>query len=266
MSTKARGLPSANTEGRDAFLPRLPDRPEVDPKLVFVGVSVGRGGLEPETEEALARLKDGSHDLPWRFLVRRCAAGSIVKSRNILAAVAWSTPAAAYLSVDADNKFGLGHVRRVMSSPHRCVGGIYPKKELLEEAQFCVTFDEGESDGQGRQPAMEIGAGFLRFDMSLVRQIVEADPGLLYVSEDPGALFGSVGVNLWGEGVVVDDWQRNGVRWPRFRTEDFAFCDRVRALGEVIWADTLCQVGHVGRVDYLEIARMIQRVRARVAD
>lgn len=273
MSTQEHpGLPKANTEGRDAFLAQMPARPESDPNLVFVGVSVGRGGVEPETEAALQHLARGEHDLPWRFFVRRCSTASTAMSRNILTSIAWSTPASKQLTIDADIKFGLPHVRRVMSSPHRCVSGIYPKKVLGEEAQWCVSYaggDEERDDGQGRQSAVEVGAGFLRLDMSLVEDLVRADPSIVYLSDEPGPdgqPGGAPRVNVWGEGVVVADWTGSGVRWPRYRTEDFAICDRVRALGEVVWADTLCQLGHIGRVDFLEVARLIQHVRAKVAD
>ncbi len=69
--------------------------------------------------------------------------------------------------------------------------------------------------------------------------------------------------DLWREEVVLDEWIAGEAPFRRKLSEDFAFCRLARRCGEKVFADTRCQVGHVGGVDFLDVARFIQISAAR---
>lgn len=242
-----------------------------DLPLVFVGVPVAPGGLHDVTDNALRIFESIDHGLPYRFILRKLKWYSAPFATNLLLAMARKAGAAKFLRIDADMNFAPHHVARILARPERCVGGLYPKKELSLDQKWVANFLEDRVGADGLIEATEVGAGFLKIDMDLVHELERLPGDNKFLLDVPISCQGSadacglkVGdpiVDLFGERIVVDDWHGDGDLWARWLSDDFSFCHRVRSIREKVWVDTKCQVGHIGWVDFYNVLRMLEALK-----
>lgn len=214
------------------------------------------GGMSEKTRALWERLEDPVG--PWRFLAWKIGGTSIGRARNIATAMALESDASKVLMLDADQWAGEDQLLRILGHAEPVVGGIYPRKEVAWPTRWCVNFS-GALRPDGLRPATDIGAGFLRVDLEAIETIVKQNPQLRYLSDEEGT-YGEQLFDLWSEGVATDSWSPGGPKFPRKLSEDFWFCWLARRAGFTVYADTLCQVGHVGAVDFLEVACLIQQL------
>ncbi len=245
--------------------------PESKLPLVFVCVPLATGAAHPITERCLKLFDSVDHGLPYRFVLRRFSFYSAPFSTNLGIAMARKLGASIFLRIDGDMNFGPAQVERILGLEERCVGGIYPKKELsLAGQKWVATFIDEDANEKGLRRVLEIGAGFLKVDMSLIEYLITRHPEERFIVDQPiqwheaeGIAIGDEAFNLFGERVVTDDWRKDGERYPRWLSDDFSFCRRVMDAGEEVWADCACQVGHIGTVDFLAVMAVMQKLMPR---
>lgn len=238
----------------------LAPRKKRDPFLVFVGMPKKDENLPACTRALLELVGDGMKLGPYTFISRNVTSFSSNKSRNILTALALESNAGKMLQIDADMNAGAEQVLCVLNRPEKVVGGLYPKKEISLKQKWVANFAAGSAmRPDGLWLCVDVGAGFLKTEMSVIEDMIEKFPESAYISEDDG-FRGQVQHDLWSAGPVIDDWQKTGKPYPRYLTDDFYFCWRVRQLGLPVWADCRAQCGHWGGVDFLSIVLLIQEL------
>lgn len=237
-----------------------------DPKLIFVGMASQSGEMKDHTEQGW-RLFD-KEIAGYRFIKRKVKCFSTAKARNIIVALAMQTEASKLLMVDYDMVFGEAQIERILSHNEGVVGGLYPKKCFTLTPRWVCNFT-GKSRPDGLGEALDVGAGFLAIDMEVFDRIVAVDEetseagGELilapsYLSEDEGAR-GEKQFQFFAERIVRADWNGNG-EWDRLLTEDFYFCWAAQQVGFKVWVDTVCQLGHVGEIDFLQLTADVQKL------
>lgn len=237
-----------------------------DPKLIFVGMASQSGEMKDQTEQGW-RLFD-KEIAGYRFIKRKVKCFSTAKARNIIVALAMQTDASRLIMVDYDMVFGEQHIERMLSHADAVVGALYPKKFFTLTPRWVCNFT-GEKRTDGMAAALDVGAGFLCIRMEVFDRIVAVDEetdecgGELilapaYLSEDEGAR-GENQFQFFAERIVNADWNGNG-RWNRLLTEDFYFCWAAQQVGFKVWVDTVCQLGHVGEIDFLTLTAELQKL------
>lgn len=212
------------------------------------------GGMSEQTRCLWDRLNEPVGR--WRFLKAQVAGLPIGRARNNLTKLAVDSYAAKLLMLDNDINAGVIQLERILSHPEKVVGGIYPRKEVRWPPRF-VFNASGPKRLDGLVPVAEMGAGFLRIDIDVVEKIIADNRSLEYLSDAEGDDFEPI-FDLWNEQVVKDEWLPGKPAFARKLSEDYAFCRLCRKAGVEVWADTVCQVGHVGPVDFLAVAAQIQ--------
>lgn len=229
-----------------------------NPYLVACCMAKFNNDLPDNTRALWDRVNTGNKLGDFEFLRMDATNFSTAKGRNTLTAFARETDAGTMLMIDADMNAGEAQLERILSRPERAVGGIYPKKQLSLSQEWVFNPVKGAApNADGLLRVRDIGAGFFKVGLELCDQMAEEYPEARYLSEDPN-MRGMEIYDLWAEGVVTHDWNYDGKPWPRYLTEDFYFCHRLSQMGVPVYADTLCQCGHFGMVDYLAVMHMIQ--------
>ena len=206
----------------------------------------------------------------YRFIKRKVKCFSTAKARNIIANMAVKTDASKLLMIDYDNVFGVAQIERILSHDLDIVGGLYPKKQLSLTPRWVCNFT-GETGPDGLARVKDIGCGFLLSKLSVFERILSNDAlypskfegdlilAPMFLSEDEGTR-GEKMFQFYAERICEADWNGNGV-WPRLLTEDFYFCWAAQQVGFKVWADTVCQIGHVGEIDYLTLTAELQKIQ-----
>lgn len=241
-----------------------------DPKLIFVGMASQSGEMKDQTEQGW-RLFD-KEIAGYRFIKRKVKCFSTAKARNIIVALAMQTDASRLIMVDYDMVFGEQHIERMLSHADAVVGALYPKKFFTLTPRWVCNFT-GEKRTDGLASALDVGCGFLVIDMLVFSRIIDHDAMVLtgynkdktapilapaYLSEDEGAR-GEKQFQFFAERIVEADWNGNGP-WNRLLTEDFYFCWAAQQVGFKVWVDTVCQLGHVGEIDFLTLTAELQKL------
>ena len=231
-----------------------------DPNLVFVGMPTRDGAMSLATRILFDLVGDGKRLGPYTFISRLYAGYDTATARNQLTAVALGTRASKMLLLDSDMGGGEPQVLRILGHKEAIVGGLYPKKELSINPKWVCNFIGFGKRPDGLAEALDVGAGFLKVDLAAVEWMISENPDAAYLSEEDWNRGARVWA-LWDPLVAEDDWGLTG-RWTRRLSDDFAFCYRARRAGLKVWVDTVCQLGHVGPVDFLEVMTLLQLVTA----
>lgn len=228
-----------------------------DPHLVCVGMATLDGNMTETTRVLWERFQKPIG--PYRFKTVKVKTYSTAKARNIITALAVQSDASKLLMLDSDMNAGEEHVLRILNHSHRLVGGLYPHKQIGFRPEWVCNFS-GSVGTDKLAPCLDVGAGFLRVNISLVEEMIANWPKSRYLSEDSEHR-GMPMWDLWSHGVVEDEWNGPGTApWPRYLTEDFYFCWRARQLDVQPYVDTHCQLGHIGAVDFLEVIALVQEL------
>lgn len=191
----------------------------------------------------------------------------ITRARNRLLGEFLENPAFTHLMfIDADIGFTADQVLRLLGSGYGVVGGIYPLKNVfwdrvapgdlppeVREArslEYVVGVGEApEEDGRGFLKVEYLGTGFLMIARPVLERLCAAYPETRYFTDDSAD---------------KDFFRRNGAPTPRYAlfetridpdtgrylSEDYAFCDLCRRIGEPIWADLASRLDHIGFSTY----------------
>ena len=189
----------------------------------------------------------------------------ITRGRNALVAKFLDDPEASHLLfIDADIGFEPGQVLRMLEFDHDVVAGMYPLKEITWDAGAIARVRGGEPlehaflrfvgvpcEGPERETengfvtASYAGAGFLMMKRQVFEKMRVSYPYLQYkaahTAADP-----SHSTNQYAFFDCVID-EASG----EYLSEDYAFCQRWRALGGKIWLDTQGTLAHIGPHEFV---------------
>ena len=189
----------------------------------------------------------------------------ITRGRNALVAKFLDDPAATHLIfIDADIGFEPRQVIRMLEFDRDVVAGMYPLKDIVWDAGALARVRQGESldhafvrfvglpcEGAERESengfvtGTYAGAGFLMMKRVVFERMRESYPHLQYkaahTSADP-----SLSPNQYAFfDCIIDEATRE------YLSEDYAFCQRWRALGGKIWLDTQSVLAHIGPHEFV---------------
>ncbi len=194
----------------------------------------------------------------------------IVLARNYFANLVLRTPDISHLLfIDSDMLIDAAAFRRLIAAERPFAGLIYPEKKL-DAARYAALLAEGTPEPRARAlasrfnvrlagPRLDLSEGFCAVEgigfggVLLTRGLLER----LAASDAVEAIRSAKIRQEFGWDPVYDFFRPIELEDGDRLSEDYAFCARVRALGDVeIWALAGHEVGHVG----------MQRYTARLTD
>ena len=156
-----------------------------------------------------------------------------------------------FLFIDADIGFNALDVIKLMNYDKPLIAGTYPKKHLRwEEIQKCFYNDIPESSKELLQKTSEytiyekentithdgllevnrVGTGFMMIKRDLIKKVAKKYPRLMYKEN------GKKGYGLFESAIINKE----------HLSEDYAFCERVKSVGEKIYIDPAVELNHHG--------------------
>jgi hypothetical protein len=189
----------------------------------------------------------------------------ITRGRNALVATFLDDPDATHLIfVDADIGFEPAQVIRMLEFDRDVVAGMYPLKEITWDTAAVARFHHGEPlehtflrfvgvacEGREREEengfvtASYAGAGFMMMKRAVFDRLKVSYPYLQYKAAHTAAS-PSLSSNQYAFFDCVID-----AATGEYLSEDYAFCQRWRALGGKIWLDTQSVLAHVGPYEFV---------------
>jgi hypothetical protein len=226
-------------------------------KLVFVGMPTVNGGMSEQTRVLWDRLDRPIGEYTFvKWKVTGCGLG---RARNILVHHALKSEAATMIMIDGDIVADESHIERLLAHPQKIVGAIYPRKELAWPTRW--VFNPGpRKDDNGLLEVVETGMGLIKIDISAIELIIDDHMCDAFLSDEPDDKL-AVMADLFSDSVVNDHWLPDRGAFDRKLSEDYYFCWLARHCDIHVLVDLRCQVGHVGTVDFLEVARLIQAAK-----
>ena len=156
-----------------------------------------------------------------------------------------------FIFIDADISFDPLDVIKLMNYDLPFIAGTYPKKSLnWQEIQQCFVYDTPESSKElfektsqytiyekNRQKIKDnllevnrVGTGFMMFKRDLIKKLEKKYPELMYEEN------GNKGYGFF----------ESEIKNKEHISEDYAFCERVKSVGEKIMIDTSINLIHHG--------------------
>jgi len=189
----------------------------------------------------------------------------ITRGRNALVAKFLDDPDGTHLMfIDADIGFEPDQVIRMLEFDHDVVAGMYPLKEITWDNAAIARVRQGESldhacmrfvgvacEGSDREvengfvTGSYAGAGFLMMKRRVFEKLKASYPYLQYKAAHT-AMAPSLSTNQYAFFDCIID-EASG----EYLSEDYAFCQRWRALGGKIWLDTHGVLAHVGPHEFV---------------
>ena len=167
---------------------------------------------------------------------------NIAAARNELAAEFLASDCSDMLFVDDDMGWKSKDVVRLLASDQDVIGGVGRKKTLMPDDRpdtWCVRLPTGdiEQDDMGAIRALGVGTGFMKISRHAFERIAKAYPKLK--RPGPDTMTAAARDNMFRFFQFTEDG-------GRVMSEDFAFCELWRLLGESVWADPTIELVHVG--------------------
>lgn len=156
-----------------------------------------------------------------------------------------------FLFIDADISFKALDVIKLMNYNLPLVCATYPKKTLKwEEIQRCIMYDSPESSKELLQKTSDytiyekenssikdnllevnrVGTGFMMIKRDLIKKVAKKYPELMYMEN------GKKGYGLFESAIIKKE----------HLSEDYAFCERVKSIGEKVYIDPKININHHG--------------------
>ena len=157
-----------------------------------------------------------------------------------------------FLFIDADIGFKASDVIKLMNHDKLLIAGVYPRKQLMwNNIQECfyqrapksnVEIFEKTSDyavnNKGKDMIIKdellevnrVGAGFMMIKRDLIKKLEKKYPELIYEEH------GEKGYGFFESAVINKEHV----------SEDYAFCDKVKSIGEKIYVDPSIKLTHNG--------------------
>jgi hypothetical protein len=230
----------------DAALTGEGSGPKVrNPKKIFMG-SAMQETMRKETAHFWDLVRSG--EVPgYDFVTMRLSGYGLPKCRNVLTWIARQTDCGRLVCVDSDMEPTIPNLLRLLSHDEEMVSGVYPKKTMMK-LEWVGNFS-GTARPDGMAPAYDFGGGFCSISLDFMDRMVECYPERAFTSDDE-PWKGKIMHDLWSPGVYTDSWA--GRTYSRYLEEDFAICHLAKKIGVQPWMDTLCQVGHIGSIDFMK--------------
>lgn len=210
---------------------------------VLVGMATAYGRMEPEPRQSWEEVVAGARAIQgFELLTSEQPYYSCATAKNMLLKKAQQRECDWVLLVDDDMVYTLRHIARLLSHKLPIVGALYPQRKHNELTWVCSA-PVGKTTDNGLMEVGRTGGGFLLIATTAILKIEHDNPGLRYLSDA-----GVEQYQLFAERIGPD-----GEGIPRLIGDDFTFCNLARASGFKVYADSKCQVGHVGPVDYLRL-------------
>jgi hypothetical protein len=189
----------------------------------------------------------------------------ITRGRNALVAKFLDdTEATHFMFIDADIGFEPAQVIRMLEFDHDVVAGMYPLKDITWDTDALTRAQRGEPlehasmrfvgvacEGGDREiedgfvTGTYAGAGFLMIKRCVFEKMRASYPYLQYKAAHTTAE-PSLSPNQFAFFDCVIDEASN-----EYLSEDYAFCQRWRALGGKIWLDTQSMLAHIGPHEFV---------------
>lgn len=206
----------------------------------FLSVIVYDGSLKAHTASGIIQ---GYAQGLWRGFIFPGGDG-ISRARNHATHAFLETSCEYHDLIDNDIVFTPEHVKALRRhGPVDIIIGIYAKKT---DHISCVynSLPEGNPppDDKGLMEIAYGGTGFMRIHRRVYEAMIAGHPELAYKCD----IDGQTKYDLWGMGVADCPVRKE----RRYLTEDWMFCNRARALGHRVWADTTIDLGHIGTAVY----------------
>lgn len=162
----------------------------------------------------------------------------VTRARNTLIAKAMSNPSNThFMFIDADISFTTLDVWKLMLADKDVIGGLYPKKSYPIEYVYNA-LDDQEVDAKGLVQVKQIGTGFMLIKRSTIERMFVEYRNLKYINDlQLSGNYQEYFYSLFD--TSIDEQQR-------YCSEDWTFCNRLRAIGGEIWAHTHVKLGHSG--------------------
>lgn len=183
----------------------------------------------------------------------------IPRSRNRQALFALEQGYDRILTIDADIVWSPEDMRRILTSPHKVTGGVYPlktfpvcmnfnplpdrgtelrKTERSYDWDAWTKFKEKYADPQGYVEVRHLATGFLSVDCEVLSKLsLTAE---VYGTRDATD----------GEFKGFFDFYPAGVYDQQYLSEDWKHCEMIREAGYPVMLDTQITLGHIGLHEY----------------
>jgi hypothetical protein len=187
----------------------------------------------------------------------------ITRARNRLANRFLEQPDRSHLLfIDADIGFSPDQVFRLLASGHNVVGGVYPLKNIFwdriasgdltpavrqaRSLEYVVgAGDAPREDGHGFLAVDYVGTGFLLIARETLELLCARFPETRYFTDDAADKnFFQQDIARTPKYALFDT--RIDHKTGRYLSEDYAFCELCREVGEQVWADLTSRLDHVG--------------------
>ena len=194
------------------------------------------GFIHPGCEEGLRALERLGYE------VRRLPGHSdIARGRSMIATAALHDGFDDLLWIDSDIVFSPSSVDALRAHDVTVVGGVYPQKGrrrlCVNPVARPVTLKFGK--GGGLVEVEHVATGFL-----LTRRA--AYEAIQRHHELPRCKGDGAGIIPFYQSLI----HGNAERGFEYLSEDYSFCERARAAGHKVYADTSVRLGHVGSHEY----------------
>lgn len=224
----------------------------IDTRGVLFGVPAYGGVMLDPFVAAMRETKDRFDGLgiPWNMMTIRNES-LIQRARHQIIAFFLQTTCDRLIFIDADIGFTADQVLRLLAHDRDVIGGMYRKKTLASEDYACnlqINQDGtvAQDEETGALKARHLATGFLCIKRNVIERMVAAFPQLRYRMHGPaqdaiGTEYAHAIMEPFIDPVTLD-----------YYSEDYAFCERWRAIGGECWVDpglilehwgTLCLTG-----------------------
>jgi hypothetical protein len=226
-----------------------PGAPEWDASIETTGVMIGLpcygGQLYESTFLALREAEAECRALGIPFHIVTIRNESLIqRARNTIASIFLHSKCDRLVFVDADIGFKGKAFVRLLKHDRDVVGGVYCKKSLASH-DFAVTYAAKDNTARrdpvtGAIECRHLATGFLAIKRNVLERMIEAFPHMRYRSwqwdgspEKPQYHYNLF--DCWIDPARLE-----------LLSEDYAFCERWRAMGGEVWADPYIKLQHHG--------------------
>jgi hypothetical protein len=225
---------------------------EIETSGVMFGVPAYGGQIFDPCMHGLRETKERFEHLGigWNIVTIRNES-LVQRARHHIIATFLRSGADRLVFIDADIGFTADQVLRLLAHDRDVIGGMYRKKTLASEdyaANLVVNADGTvtKDEATGALLARHVATGFLCIKRGVIERMIAAFPHLRYrlhaeARDKVGADFAHAIMEPFIDPVTLD-----------YYSEDYAFCERWRAIGGECWVDpglilehwgTLCLTG-----------------------
>ena len=221
------------------------DQPTPAPTSVFIATPAYGGNVTVEYLGSYMRTVQALQAAGVAVTTCILSGESLVpKARNRMASTFLRGECTHLLFADADMRWRADDVIRMLRHGLPIVGGAGPAKSFQAEgfSRYCANISsEPYLPESGLVEAYHLGTGLILISRQAFDTLVGQGNVRRYLNSDE-----ELDYEFFACTVAPDEC---GVM--RHYSEDYSFCAAYRALGGRVWADTLCDIGHIGRHEFV---------------